>query len=200
MEPHERNRLTTLCGDECRVPIAHPFAVKGRDSTWDCATNGQALVLARGSTFPERQEAPKVMTVVPEKSKTPLRCKFSELREWCDFGPQSLSTECDECKGTGDVECDYGHDHECPECGGDGEIIPCQPAKPGRSGEIIVNRRLLWAYLAPIPDPGEFVEITAAGDEFHPVRFDGDGWIVVVMGMRADGDVDVFSPEKEKVA
>jgi hypothetical protein len=33
---------------------------------------------------------------------------------------ESFHESCDNCAGTGYVECDMGHDHDCPDCDGEG--------------------------------------------------------------------------------
>lgn len=33
-----------------------------------------------------------------------------------------VKTRCDECRGSGEVTCDYGHEHECEECDGTGKV------------------------------------------------------------------------------
>jgi len=33
-----------------------------------------------------------------------------------------IATTCDECHGSGDVTCNYGHDHECEDCKGTGKV------------------------------------------------------------------------------
>ena len=39
----------------------------------------------------------------------------------CDkCGGSGMVANCGECDGTGEVECEYGHTHTCPECDGDG--------------------------------------------------------------------------------
>src|SRR6056297_3048026 len=59
----------------------------------------------------------------------------------------ALST-CDECHGSGEVTCDYDHEHECPECQGSGKVKSLHPLSrrevllPGM-GKF--NHRYLWA-------------------------------------------------------
>lgn len=43
----------------------------------------------------------------------------------------SSNTTCGECDGSGEVTCDYGHDHDCPDCNGKGVVdgtIQCDEA------------------------------------------------------------------------
>lgn len=47
------------------------------------------------------------------------------FREWIAANPELDSLEdieCDECGGTGEHICSCGHEHECPECQGEGKF------------------------------------------------------------------------------
>ena len=37
---------------------------------------------------------------------------------------KAIPSTCNECHGTGLVECEYGHEHECPECSDGGTFSP----------------------------------------------------------------------------
>lgn len=46
-----------------------------------------------------------VISAIPEKWENPF---------------ELVDKKCRECNGTGEVTCEYGHDHECPDCDGEG--------------------------------------------------------------------------------
>lgn len=55
--------------------------------------------------------------------------------------------DCRECDGTGQVECDMGHDHECPDCAGLGivdEIVEESLERIELSNGVGFARRYLW--------------------------------------------------------
>lgn len=199
----DRGWMYSLCGDEARVPVATPFTAEINGEKWDCATNGQAMVLMRGEAFGARESAPHVAAVVPDRAADPVACALDRLMAWITPEIVHTSDECADCEGTGNVECSYGYDHECDSCDGTGEAGETRyfPPTAGAILGVTVNRRLLHAYLAQIPftENDSEIFITSPDRWEGPIRIDGDGWIVVCTGMRHEGEIDVFQP-REKVA
>lgn len=203
-EPHLRNWMTTLCGDETWVSISKPFAADKDGVSYDCATNGHAMVLVQGATFEKRTEAPDVWSVIPNNgiADRSARTTLGALLEWAKPNEDPRDDECDTCDGNGYTECgECGQGKECDDCDGSGEHERDEryPLYPGKLVGVILNRRLLHFYLAPIPsDPGAPIVVSTPDGE--RVRVQGDGWFVIVMMMRyADKELDEFPP-KEKVA
>ena len=54
---------------------------------------------------------------------------------WEIEGPDEI--ECELCHGFGDVECEYGHDHDCPDCDGSGMVDNTEPELHERKDERI---------------------------------------------------------------
>lgn len=95
------------------MAINTPFAFNG----WKYAIDGRICV--------------RILTDEPDDSNKPYeRPDASALFK--DFNVDGLEpfeipkldgveiTECEDCDGDGSAICDMGHEHECPECGGDG--------------------------------------------------------------------------------
>jgi len=101
---------------------------------------------------------------------------------------------CRECDGSGDTQCDMGHDHDCPDCNGTGDIETGEKAEDdcadcSGTGENAVqavrvfgahvNRKYL-ALIAALPDAE--IGIMDVSDKPIPFRFTGGNG--VVMGLR----------------
>ncbi len=93
------------------------------------ASNGHIMVrVPRREDVPDRSNAPQVQHIwdgIPvgrEKAKTlPKVPDFGEKAcENCEGSGRIVI--CSECNGEGVQECDMGHEHDCEECGGDGEL------------------------------------------------------------------------------
>jgi len=195
--------MTTICADEMRPTISTPFATIHDGKDYDCATNGHAMVVVEGSTFAPRCDAPDIWSVVPNRgvSDQTATTTFGELLEWCKPEEKPGDGECDTCHGTGEVECDMGHDHTCEDCDGTSEYqgAPGYPLHPGKLCGVVLNRRLLYSYLAPIPVSLKSF-VTISNPDNLRARVDGEGWFVIVMSMRYDdNNIDEF-PKKAKVA
>lgn len=111
--------LEACAKEESHYSITTPFWWKD----WICATDGVVcLRLPRSSVTGE-------YTTPPENKYPPL-----DMLAWDDAYeaeplplPQdsvleNTTTECDHCFN-GFRECDMGHEHECPECDGTGDVV-----------------------------------------------------------------------------
>lgn len=73
-----------------------------------------------------------------QKKMLCLTCRGEGVQDGNEFElafSQYTVKKCLECDGCGYVRCNYDHDHECPECGGDGGELQYQ-------GKHIFPRRL----------------------------------------------------------
>lgn len=106
--------LQDFCSvDETRMSICTPFVFNG----WKYATDGRICV--------------RIQTNEPDDSNEPYkRPDASALFKGFNVdGLESFEIpkldgvkiiECERCGGTGEQTCDMGHNHECPNCDGDG--------------------------------------------------------------------------------
>lgn len=103
--------------------------------------------------------------------------------------------DCLECEGSGEVECDLGHDHECRSCNGSGHVvgkcaecngdgyINCNIAPIGiNSTPVEINAHLVGGMFDMLP--GEQIGIIYSyADDIGIVRevsFSGPGWLMIV--------------------
>lgn len=127
--------LMPFCStDTNRKNIQKPWSLNG----FTYATDGKILVQIEGSHADPNEGAPKLSL------DGGFRFNHSEMQDWIELpaviDPPKTSdcttckgtgsaSECKECQGDGNVECDYGHDHECPKCDGIGST----PSKDGKT-------------------------------------------------------------------
>lgn len=116
------------------------------------------------------------------------------LVEMCDACNNEREIGCDDCDGSGRIECecDCGdcHDKDCETCNGEGSR-PCKQCKgspsknqPATFCGFIINRMKLRAVMEIVQDTGPI----AVGRIMLPgglcAQLTGDGWIALVMCMR----------------
>lgn len=151
-----------------RYAIDRPFIV----GEFVYATNGAILV--RGPKSLVTGELPPF----PEGFRVP-HVEDPGLGWYAEFLPDPLpiaslpdplpDCECKPCNGTGLAECDMGHEHDCPECGGVGSY------KINRAVEFD-GATLNEKYLRPLLASNARVHARADGGR-GPVRFFIDGGI-----------------------
>lgn len=118
--------LKTFCAspksDPLRLKLRAPFSI----GAWTYATDGRAAVrVPRMADVPEMQEP--VVGVESLFSNFPVDGFQSvdiELppplfQDCTACSGKGRKTECEACGGEGELECDFGHVHECEECDGD---------------------------------------------------------------------------------
>lgn len=175
------------------IDIAMPPA--GR---WDAATNG-AVILAFAGGRCERDDTMSRLAqeIIADAPATTHYCTMAALREWagtddglcrtCDATGFTNREPCEECRGDGEVQCDLGHDHECPGCDGEGTIGKRCEGCDGRLGRAklpgwingaAVNRCLLAGLVGDLP--GDLVAIGASTDALKAVFLYGHGWVLTV--------------------
>lgn len=112
----------------------------------------------------------------------------------CPICKGTQKESCEECDGTGERECDMGHDHECDGCGGEGDW-PCENCEYGTVSRIeyqeercyckvIVGGRSvaskLFDRIARLQDVQYFIP-NSKGHEYQVwFRFGGGGFGVVM--------------------
>lgn len=168
--------LQPFCSvDECRMGLMTPWAFNG----WKYATNGRMAV--------------RIPTDEPNDSNEPYkRPDASALFK--DFNVDGLESfeiptldgmiqkECRHCEGSGEQTCDMGHDHECPDCDGDGHYEEWPKQEIG--GNDFSER-----YLSKIVNlPGlQFFAQSANMEALKPAFFTfGEGGQGLLMPMRKE--------------
>jgi hypothetical protein len=115
--------------DESREELNRPFKQEGMYY----ATDAHSLILLPVEkaelNFPE-QYKPKAWAVVPQESDCNVEINLADIERQLipDLTDETITEEVrSKCTNSdcekGVVECDMGHDHECPTCYGEGEII-----------------------------------------------------------------------------
>lgn len=122
-----------------------------------CVTDGRILIVFDADSPPEGMDV--VIRDQCEKGKNPPDANpiLAQIRDEIpdtlpavngpdeDWTPRWESTgECYKCCGTGEVECDMGHDHECDQCEG-GECIGEVPE--ARERILIRDREFARKYI-----------------------------------------------------
>lgn len=75
-----RGWMRKLC--EERFPkVGAPFRINVRGASWDCATNGHAMLLARGATFRVRGAGPLLSEIEPLLRLRPYRIGWVDLAD-----------------------------------------------------------------------------------------------------------------------
>lgn len=108
--------LQPFCSiNECRMGIMTPFAFNG----WKYATDGRVCVRVKTDEPDDSGEPHKR----PDASKLFAGFNVEGLQPFDIPPPKGLATNrCRYCNGNGVRTCDLGHDHDCDECDGTGEV------------------------------------------------------------------------------
>ncbi len=148
--------LQPFCStDENRPSLALPFFCNG----WIYATDGRVIVRVPcdddrfgGGELSSRTDTPDAAALF-RWTKGPAAVGLPSGL------PSPSEVPCPDCEGCGGKECDMGHTHECPKCGGDG-VVTVDPAVE-IGGMFFGCRRLrLIAALPGVqlwPTPGQSV-------------------------------------------
>lgn len=115
-----------------------------------------------------------------------FRTGFNETNVWHDLPSDFHDPDCDDCGNTrliteecdecfiGTVECNYGHEHDCPDCDGEGEIesvCDCTYRHP----VMLSNRKIARHYVRAIKTLPN-VKFGVSSDDPEQIvwfRFDG---------------------------
>lgn len=137
-------------GKDCRINLSKPFRRMGNYYATD---NHSMIILPveKAELDFQPQDEPKAESVVPKETNCNVEIRISDIdRQLIPTMVDEMIEEETKKKCTnrdcekGYVECDMGHEHECPTCGGEGEIIT-EVAKP--TGKKIVMEHKLFRML-----------------------------------------------------
>jgi hypothetical protein len=187
--------LNRVCAN-ARDWLDRPFGVVVGGAQCDAATDGSLALILDSVTYAMREPgSTKLESLINTLQPPTHTCLMQDLRAWagtddgmckeCDGRGWKNRIECERCDGVGEIECDLGHDHECPDCNGDGFIGDKCPACNGRDGRSIsggvvdrvpVNRCLIASVVHDLP--GETAQIVAIPR--NVVAFHGRGWMLLV--------------------
>lgn len=197
--------LQKLC-DPDNPERATPFGIVigyAPATRWDAATNGHLVLAFDTGTCDRRdpisQKAERLIADAPTPTHT---CTLAAMRAWagtddgicqaCDEEGMVGATKCRRCNGDGIVECDLEHEHDCPDCNGEGWIGDKCSACGGRLsrkilagwiGGVLVNRCLLASVIHHLP--GHVVQVGGALNKYEPnvIAIHGPGWRLLVAGI-----------------
>lgn len=196
----------------------HPTAVEFRGDRWDAVSDGHALLTVRGATllrdnFSATYEGALELYADAELASAELETSHETLLEWARAaGPAvELCTECQggtvdefectECNGAAKKTChSCGNTAEC-RCCVRGKIATCpgckgrkeleRPMQPGELLGVYFDRLRLRRFLEHLTPGPVLVRVQGERD---PMRFEGDGWLLILMGI----DVDLEPADRER--
>lgn len=174
--PQENPRawLKLLCAPEYNPKLGFTFLHDIDGETYECATNGHAIIAVLGAGVTTRRDGPPIGKYV-EKSPVVLgRAKAGDLAYWGSW----VECRCDDCDPAGATE----HPHPIP-----------SPFRLGRLFGRWIDRWYVYEFLENLK--GE-CEIRSGEVAESPVQFFGDGWIVTIMPFREryEPALDNFPP------
>lgn len=209
-----------ICEPEMpREIVQRAYAVEVDGETWGFVTNGVVAVFVRGAGGDPLHDVPPMLPKLARQSDAEgwAGVDMGVFREWVGPYEEPQGTppvECKECDGNGEVECEChcGHEHEttCDTCKGTGYSVPPQDAEPrrGRIGHVLLDRNKLAQALVLLP--GEKAQLATNAyqsdkplfERFTQVFLRGDGWRLVLGGLREDEpipDVPRWEPATAEV-
>lgn len=198
MKPELFEAALRICGnvDTYREHLRCPRAVQVVEHKYAVATDGQALLAIANEPAlsceaePITTHGPAVVGMLVARYSEQAAAHLPALISWvgdipdCDDCHNTREEKCDQCGGHGTVrwhrtaplvdcdDCDGGGFVECPNC--------CRVEHVRFYGQDFDARVLRRA----LPRLDETVRVDYSGEWTKPIRIVGDGWTVVVMGMR----------------
>lgn len=195
--------LYDICDEFHHSPVAKtPWIVYLGNTRYAAATNqARVLYLEDARREIEAPYAPRSISEfladIPDPTHTVDRADIARVIgagsvkcPTCNGSEElDVPTTCETCGGYGDLECNFGHHHECPDCAGLGLIShPCHGPGPHfqclidiarvRVGRLSVDARLMRGVFERLPGD---VLFSSASDR---ACFHGPGWIFCVSPLR----------------
>ena len=189
-----------------------PFDVGLGGRTFRIATNGNVLLAAdvgaasvMTPSFGDSPLLPEIGPVIERHIHSPKVWSSREsLRAWAGEDYRRACSklagkkDCEKCHSAGYVTCEYGHEHACPVCDGDGYIretcaacvgtgmLNNDPAPIGIPAlSVTVDAHLIGGMFDLLPgDPiGVAPGRTQRIGRTESVAFSGPGWMLIVVAM-----------------
>lgn len=186
--------LERVC-DESRANTATPFGVNYMGRRWDAATDGSLVLMIDSDAYDRRDPISGTVESIINKIPSPSYETHSmqDLRAWagdddgicavCGGAGHINRADCETCYGTGVVECNMGHEHECLNCYGNGFTTDkctacnrriCRKILGGLIDGRYINRCLVASVIHDLP--GRIVQVASRDDA---VAIHGVGWIAL---------------------
>lgn len=171
--------LAPICStDTTRPNLTTPFGMDFKGKRWLAATDGHIAVALLGDAE-MRAGAPDLAVILNGSLPPGFRANVAALRAWAGE-PRSLPVDCDDCQGTGKVECiECNRDGaKCWECDGTGKVNA--PPDCGAIFSGVLNRALLARVLATLPDDVTEVRI-GQREPLDAYILRSKGWLAAIM-------------------
>ena len=188
-----------------RSLLCAPWRVTSGEQTWSCATDGRRVLYIEGA-LPGLEEYSGAQGNLAEMLRlAPLPTHAVDRADLLAAIPDDdevsageipTDTECPDCYGWGEVECDLGHDHDCPRCEGDGRIgahalRETTPIAVKGLG-CRINAVLLRGILPRLP--GDSIQVSERPGGL--LCFRGPGWIFLIASLNGAWPDAAIIPSK----
>lgn len=167
-----------------REMLGLPFAVDIDGKSWDCATNGHAILLLEGATFQKREAAVPAERLIHAGKRESTRFGVAQIGQLLDFCFSSFAA-CKLCRGTGEIPDDQLGEVACVRCDGHGH----KKYQPGSVLGITCDMGLLGRLLLPFRTSALVALVRVGGErEALELRDPDDKWRIYLMPMRLAND------------
>lgn len=129
-----------------RKEMEQPFKQNGNYYATDAIS---AISMPIGGEMElHEQERPMIESVIPKEFHEPIEIDVAKFEEAIiKHSPlvdefKQEEHECRNCDGSGEVECDLGHDHDCEDCDGEGVIEGKNP-----TGNKIPDKKTVFTFM-----------------------------------------------------
>lgn len=158
--------LTQFCStDETRAVLMKPNTRAG----FHFATDGRIIVRIQSQgtdTFGNDAKYPDAISVFPwNHADLPSDSWRPLTQEMRCVSP----IDCETCFGSGRAECNYGHEHECPDCEGKGHYVPTTPM----TVYGVLFSRFYVHKMCQLPNCEMWIPKGMSDEKPVPIRFDG---------------------------
>ena len=189
-----------------RDNITKPFSVRVGERSFRVGTKATILFAIESSDYSVESDCEtypqKIKNIIGRHlSKPTMAASRDALIEWAGKAYLRQCEKCEgrvdclECEGSGEVECDLGHDHECRSCNGSGHVvgkcaecngdgyINCNIVPIGiNSTPVEISAHLVGGMFDMLPGEQIGIIIGEAGNDgiVREVSFSGPGWLMIV--------------------
>lgn len=150
--------LYRCCDPESRYDFRSPRTLNVCETTYTVACDGRVFVaIAQDHGYPPVQNSESVRTFakiiepIATSGYEHYKTTWEKFREFIGPAHELSKVKCKECRGMGEVECNYGHDHECPDCDGTGEVDFYPKRRPVKVGHLLFSAALVAETMADCP-------------------------------------------------
>ena len=175
----------------------------GEPCSWATNEHLAVVVIGGDATDPPKPTYNEALQKYLAAERTDaITINSCDLKNWVGPVVKADEVECDSCLGGGysdgdEIVCEHCHSEmrlPCDKCGGAGKYRRPLGEHAGIIVGQAVNRRYVAKLLAVVP-ASKNVTVSRPVYPKESVRFDGDGWVAFLMGLRYYGDAPTFSAE-----